>query len=137
MDWSAWGNKFIQHKRFYSIVDTCLGTTIIERCFPQNYCLRLLDILQTKFSSEDESTKTLKRSTQREVICVNLLDFYFCVGVALTKLQAWRFLNFIKTRLQHRCLLVKFAKFFQDNSGGCFWIRLKFFPENFTNVLTL
>ena len=62
---SRGGNKFIQHKRFYSIVDTCLGTTIIERCFPENYCLRLLDILQTKLSSEDESAKTLERSTQK------------------------------------------------------------------------
>ena len=65
MDWSAGGNKFIQHKQFYSIADTCLGTTIIERCFPKNYCLRLLDILQTKLSSEDESAKTLERSTQK------------------------------------------------------------------------
>ena len=96
--------------------------------FPQKLLFTFTRYIANQAQLRGWIRKNSGKVNSKEVICVNLLDFHFCVRVALTKLQAWRFLNFIKTRLQHRCL-VKFAKFFQDNSGGCFWIRLKFFRK--------
>ena len=60
---------------------------------------------------------------------------YFCSFIFMApvleslhnKFASLQICNFIKKRLQHRCFLVKFAKFLRtpfvkSTSGGCFWI---------------
>ena len=44
-----------------------------------------------------------------------------CVGVFFNKDADLRAGNFIKKRLQHRCLLVNIAKFLRTSVNGCFW----------------
>ena len=90
----------------------------IFKIFARNFTEKVLRSLHVEFFF----AKNRSSRTHIDVLkCfANLRGKYLCWSLFLNKLQA-KDLQLVKKRHQHRCFPMKFTKFLQTISGGCFW----------------